>query len=384
MGLFPILPLYGARFGATPTWVGLHFASMYAANSLGPVIVSRLAARLQRKTLFVLAAAVGLPALALLSRATAFWQVVLLTGVLWFSGGAVIAIVAVLTGLYASSGRRGASFSLMSLASPLGAVLGGLTVARLVTWRGYEAVFGAMTVVWVALPLLGLLLKEGPRQHMDSPAKAAAAPARYEPAFYRLLGIVLLSATGMGAAQLGRSLSMQAADFTASAVAGAAVIGGLAAVPVTLLIGTLADRLGRRRMLAASFLAGAAAAVVLAGATQLWQFWIAAIGTLIAMSASRGLSSAVATDILSPTTLNVGLPWVNATNSAAGIISFAGTGLIFDGLGPVALYVLAAALAVVAAIELRGFAQHRETPRPQVPVKVQAAMMMPTDCGSGL
>ena len=128
MGLFPVLPLYTAQFGATRSVVGLYFAVMYAANAADSLLAGWLAARFSHKRLFVAVQALGVPALALIGQAAALWQVVALMSIVWFCGGMGIALINALTGLHADGKRRGRSFSLISLALPLGALFGGATV----------------------------------------------------------------------------------------------------------------------------------------------------------------------------------------------------------------------------------------------------------------
>ena len=79
MGLFPLLPLYAARFGATRTDIGVFYAVVYIASTAGVLGTSWLAARVSRRALFFAGATLGIPALVLMGHATALWQVVLLT-----------------------------------------------------------------------------------------------------------------------------------------------------------------------------------------------------------------------------------------------------------------------------------------------------------------
>jgi AAHS family 4-hydroxybenzoate transporter-like MFS transporter len=137
MGLFPLLPLYATQFGATRTVIGIYYAVMYAASVLGTMATGWLARRVPPRDLFIAAGALGVAALALLGQATALWQVVLFTAVIWFGGAITIPLVGVFTGLVADGDNRGKSFTMMYLAFPLGAVFGGTTVGQLVGWQGY-------------------------------------------------------------------------------------------------------------------------------------------------------------------------------------------------------------------------------------------------------
>ncbi len=47
-GLFPLLPLYDAHFGATRTLSGMHLTLLYASITIGTLIAGALAKRLTR------------------------------------------------------------------------------------------------------------------------------------------------------------------------------------------------------------------------------------------------------------------------------------------------------------------------------------------------
>lgn len=368
MGLFPVLPLYATEFGATKTIVGVYFAVMYISNASGSMLPAWLADRLTRKGLFIASSVMGIPALFLLSRADALWQVVILTSVLWFSGGMVLALVSVFTGLYADGRSRGKSFSLMSLPLPLGALVGGAVVGGLISSKGYAFMFTVLGVIWTALPLIGLLVLEDrqPSQPASSEAQILITQPRFNPSFYLLLGLTLVSTVAISAGRLGTSLSMQSLDFSASAIASSATVSGLVTVPLTLLIGVLSDRMGRERFLVTNYLLAAIGALVLSLATQLWQFWLAATLLLVAISSSSAIASALVTDILQPSALTRGMSWLKGMGSIAGIISFAGTGFLLDVFGPSTLYLTALILPVITAgvLEVVGCKPKRFVPVP--------------------
>ena len=163
----------------------------------------------------------------------------------------------------------------------------------------------------------------------------------------------LLAALTISAARLGTSLSMQGLGFSAGAVASTAAVSGLITIPATLLIGTLSDRLGRRRFLMLGYGLAAAAALVVSGATQLWHFWLAASLGLVAHSASGAVASAFATDLLAAEAVRRRLPWLNATSWLAGIVAFAGLGAAIDALGRGPAFMLCAGLALAAMLQLR-------------------------------
>lgn len=350
MGLFPILPLYAGEYGASQTAVGLYLAITYSAITAGSLLAGVLSTRMRLRPLFLLAGTAGVPALVLLGQATALWQVVVLTAIVWFSGGVGLALVSILTGLYAAGGKRGKSFGMMFLARPLAGVVGGIAAGQLQAWFGYGLMFSVMAFVWATWPLVVVLnLRAVPELPTTSPAQANAASAPPGGAFYGLLLVTLLSTTAVYMARLGTSLNMYALEFTPSAVASTAVIGSLVTIPLTPLIGTLSDRFDRTRLLMTGYLLAAAGAAILGAATQLWHFWLETTLLYITTSTNGAVAAALVTDMLDGRRLRRGLSMLNAVNWLAGIIGLASSGIISDALGAIATVVIATALSLTSA-----------------------------------
>jgi MFS family permease len=165
-----------------------------------------------------------------------------------------------------------------------------------------------------------------------------------------LLLTVLLASMTISVVRLGLSLSMQAGQFSASDVSTANAIGGLVTIPLTLMIGVLSDKLGRKRFLMLGYLVAAGGTVMLIAAQQLWQFWVVSSLILVARSVITSLSPAYATDLLSRKALGRALPLVGTMNWVSGVIGFAGSGYVLDALGATSLYGAAAIAAVIAGI----------------------------------
>ena len=359
LGLFPLLPLYAARFGATNTLVGLYYAAVYLASAGGVFLAGWLAARISPRAAFVAASGLGIPVLALLGLATALWQVVLLTALVWFCGATTLTLLSVFTGLIAGEGRRGRAFSLMFLAYPLGAVLGGAVVGPLVAAYGYTVMFAALAAIWTIQPLAGLpLLRD--RRFADVAVRpaSAGAPVPRGRSFATLLLSSLLALAAINVGRLGSALAMHAAAFAPGAIASTATVSGLATIPAALLIGALSDRIGRGRSLLLSYLLAAGGLVALLLATQLWHYWLAATLLFVAWNASRSVASAMAADVLPASALARGLPRLNAMDSLASILGFAGAGYAMDTLGAVGLFAIALVL-LAAAAQLRGMPRRR-------------------------
>jgi MFS family permease len=364
MGLFPVLPVYATEFGASRTVIGLYYALMYTANAAGAMLTNRLAARLTHKGLFVAVGVLGIPALMLLGQATALWQVVMLTSLLWFCGGVGLALVNVFTGQQAGDQNRGKSFSLMFLAFPLGAVFGGALVGRLVSAAGYHAMFVVLGTVWAILPAIGFFkLKVASDFNRAHTATTQWTMARLGTNFYRVLAMTLLASIAINTGRLGTALSMQAQDFSASAISSTATVSGLLTIPIVLLIGALSDRWGRKNFLMLGYVAAGSGALMLALASELWMFWLAATLVLVALCTNGALASALITDTLSPQARQRGLPWINAMNPVAGVLSFTSIGFLMDTFGSLLVYLIALSVAAGAALLLNSL-QRERAPEP--------------------
>ncbi len=369
MGLFPVLPVYATGFGASRAIIGIYYALMSAANAAGAVLTNRLAVKLTRKGLFVVAGALGIPALILLGQATSLWQVIVLSATVWFCGGVALALVSVFTGQHAGGKSRGKSFSLMFLAFPLGAVFGGTLVGRLVALAGYHAMFVVLGAVWAVLPVIGLFkLKVASDARPTRAAAAEPAATGLGSLFYRVLATTLLASIAINLGRLGTALSMQALDFSASAISSTATVSGLITIPIVLLIGALSDRLGRKNFLMLGYVFAGGGALMLTMAAELWMFWLAATLVLVALCINGALASALVTDTLTPQAMQRGLPWINAMNPTAGVLGFTSIGFLMDTFGQTLVYIIALTMALVAAVLLNSLRRERAEEQSKIEV----------------
>jgi MFS family permease len=362
MSLFPLFPHYAGELGAGPGAVGASLAVIYIASTLGPAATGLLARRVRRKRLFIAAGILGPPSIALLGQVTALWQAVALMAVAWFCGGIILTLVNVFTGIYAEGAVRGRAYALMSLSAPLGALLGGAATTALLSRFDFALACLGLAGVWALLPLLGLLTLDG-RAEQRQAVTQAPAPAAPGAAFTIVLVASLLGHVAIAVGRLGTSLLMQAQELPAADVAATAAISGVASIPLILLFGVLADRLGRRPAFALSCVLAAAGVALQIGAAAPWQFWLAATLLLAAYCTSNALGAALAADIVGQAALGGAMARYGAAGSVAAAISFAGAGYAFALLGPAPLFTLAALFGLVAAaFVLRGSRQPAALP----------------------
>lgn len=356
MGLFPVLPLYAGEFGATAAMVGFYMALVYIAITAGSLVVGWIPANISRKLAFVAVGAAGIPALLLLGQATAFWQIIILTAIVWFSGGFCSSLVGLFTGLIAEEGNRGRSFSLMFLTRPLAGISGGLIVAWLVSWGGYLPTFNVMALIWSLLPIVGFIgLPDLRPQAIAAGQKAGASSSAQEKIelglqFHILVLVVLLATIAAYASRLSISLSLIELNFDAAAAASIAIASSVITLPLVPLIGTLSDRLGRYRFLMVGSLMTTFGSLILLLANQLWQFWLAGGLLLGSMTVTAAVASAMGTDLLSPQALSRGLPRLNATVWLSGVVGFLGAGFVVETLGTSILYLVGVILSLAATL----------------------------------
>lgn len=351
-GLFPVLPLYATEYGANSSMTGIYMAITYISITIGSILTGRLAEYLPRKFFFSVAGLLGIPSLILLGQATSLWQVVFLTGAVWFAGGVGLSTTNVISGFHTTPSTRGKIFGLTSVASSMGAVIGGMVVGQLVRLYGYPTMFTAAALVWSIWPILALwkidYRSSSATITKNNPAKGLVL--RYDSLFLSLIATVLLASMTVSVARLGLSLSMKASQFSASDISAANALGGLIALPVTLMTGVLSDRLGRKTSLIFGYLIAAASTLMLLIAREMWQFQVASSFVLISRNIISPMSSAFATDLLERDQLGRALPLVNSANWVSGVLGFLGTGYVMDLFGAATLYDTASIIALLAVV----------------------------------
>ncbi len=346
-GLFPLLPVYASEFGATPTITGFYLAATYISITLGTLVTGWLSGKMPRKFMFVTAGLIGAPALYTMGHVQALWQIILLTCIVWFTGGIGLSLVNVFIGLNADEKSRGRWFGLAALANPLGALLGGSAISWMVGWKGYPLMFTMLALVYSIWPLIGLW-KVHDKPEIKVPKASATKLAGYKASSsYRLLLFaVFFSAMTVSIIRIGLSLSMKSIHFSPAAIAGTNVMGGLVTIPIVLGFGLLSDRLGRKLFLALGYSLAVMSSLSLLLANQLWHFWVVAATILITRSLSGSLASALATDIVPQQELGRSLPAINTMSWVSGVFGFAGSGYVIETIGASSLYLIAGFLAL--------------------------------------
>src|SRR5260221_1574631 len=91
--LFALLPIYAVRLGADPTMIGNYLAVAFFALTVGTIGAGWLSGKVGRRKIFIIAAGlVSVPSTWLMGQVTQFWQLVILTGIVWFCAGICISM----------------------------------------------------------------------------------------------------------------------------------------------------------------------------------------------------------------------------------------------------------------------------------------------------
>jgi MFS family permease len=348
-GLLALLPVYAVRLGADPASAGNYLALAFFALTMGTLVAGWLSDRVQRRRLLIVVAGLAnIPATWLMGQATAFWQLAVLTAIVWFFIGILFTAASILTGLFAAEAERGKIFGILAINTSLGALIGGTLSGQIVNQWGYAGLFLVTALCWVFLPATALFLRDKVAVSVQrGAASAVSAKLSMGGAFYLLL-LANMFAFGAGfIAILGRPLLMDKMGFDPAAISGVVAVGGAVSLPFPVLLGWLSDRVGRSWLIALCFVLGAAGLVALAASTSLWHFWLSSI-LLAGVGVSLGIGPALVTDLVPPGSLGTALAWYGFAPTTGGILGFALTGYAIQFFGMTTTFIAGALLTLVA------------------------------------
>lgn len=288
-----------AAWGLSKAALGIAFSMGLLGMAVGSLAVSPIADIVGRRkvvlgSLIIMGAATFLTATAHDLATLAGWR--LLTGL---AIGAMISTIYPLAAEYANARRRDLAVSLTACGYPIGAVLGGLVVAQLLTqfdWRsififGGVAAVVMLPIVWFwmpesvpyavsrggarALPAVNsFLARSGLPQVTELPNVAAAQRAPLSAIFTRDMARLTLQITLINLLYVlsvyymlsWMPQTVAGLGFTASEAAHVSVAANVGGILGGMAIGYAADRLGLKRLVVVAF-GGMAAATALFGLT---------------------------------------------------------------------------------------------------------------------
>lgn len=350
-GLLTLLPVYVARFDANPTATGFYLAFTFAGLTVGSLSTGWLLTRVRsQKGLMIVSALVASVMTVLIGQANSMAQLALFTVTAWFAAGILIALVTVLTGLYANKQTRGRTFGIIGVAPVIGGILGGLSAGPIADHLGYTALFTLNGLAYIVVILAAFGMKSpAPAAPTVVTAAPAAPRARMNtPLLLLFCASVLVSVANFNTGLI-RPLVMSDMGFDSTAISSTIAVANLVNLPLPFLLGWLSDRRSRKQILIGCYLIAAAGMMILGFSTMLWHFWLAQ-ALISLLSSERAVGSALATDLVPPKTLNTSLarlstaPWIGA------VIGYSSGGLMIEALGANSSLFVAVAIALTAGV----------------------------------
>ena len=350
-GLSPLLPVYATELGAPPELIGYYLSFAWLALSLGGLASGALSDRLgRRKPLMIAALLLPPPIVWLMGRVTDVWSLAALTGMLWFTGGVIIPLSTTLVALRAPAEKRGRRLVSLSMAVPLGSLIGGATLGPLADRFGYPGMLRLVALIYV-LPLVLLPFVRDVSTPNETAKREGSERRRLPHRLYWLIAWCVAISSGAFAATMTRSLVMAGRGFSATAISSTAMVGGLVALGVRPGVGWLSDRLGARRMLLILSALAVAGHLTLAFSGKLWQFWAATI-LMTTVGTRIPVASALASHMVPPRTLGRTISLMETSGWVGGVIGYAVAGHAISGLGATWTMATVAVSAAVAALLL--------------------------------
>jgi len=353
-GLLPLLPVYAKQLGAKSAATGYYMSFTYIAIAASTVAAGWLSDKLQRrKMLLMLVGVLIIPSTLLLGQVPSFGYLIVLTAVTWFLGGMGLTLVSILAGMFAQKTERGKVFGTLALTGALGSLIGGLTTGPLADRYGYPTMFTVMATGMVLVPLAALFLEDRPAIQTQA---GQASVLQNRPELGNKFFLLIIASTLVGIVNfsgiLGISLAMLGQSFGATAIASTMVVGGAIALPIPPIVGRLSDRIGRKRLLALSYLMGSLLLLILARSISIWHFWLVSALRSALFYANNGLGQAMVTDLVSKESLGRGIALFNATAWIGGILGFGTTGYAIQNLGLVSTFIMGSFLPLIAILLL--------------------------------
>ncbi|MBC7811928.1 MAG: MFS transporter [Burkholderiales bacterium] len=258
------------------------------------------------------------------------------------------AMIHTLIGLFSGREERGKVFGILGSANGLAGVISGLTAGPIADRWGYSALFVVATLLYLLLPIIAALMADKIiARAAKSAEKVVEQKLLSNRAYLLLFSASTLAFIASGAALLGRPLQMNRLGFDSTAITSAVAVGNLFSLPLPFLIGWFSDRIPRKYLLAACYLATMLGMATLAVASEVWHFWLCAMFMNIA-AISLTVGAALVTDFVPTRLLSRGMSSFTSTNWIGITIGFVATGAALDRLGVPLVMMIGAVLAVVA------------------------------------
>ncbi len=354
-GLLPILPIYAQKLGATNANIGFYLAISYFFLAVGVLLSGWLSDHTQqRKLILVGSGCISLPGMFALGYVESLWSLTALTSMIWFLGGMGLTATQTIAGLDTNKKNRGKIFGILTVASPLGSLLGGLTAGPLAEKWGFDTLFFTLAGFSIIWPILALTVQnKNIKQEKEHVPQAQSS----QPKIKHYIGLLLISGllvfiSNFGGV-MGTSLIMKKLDFSLTAISSTGIAAGLGSIPLLFVISWLSDNIGRKHFIILSNLIGAIGVGLLGVSNQLWQFWLIAIMIRMLSAVNRSVGTALIADLSPVASQGRNISLFNSMGWIGGIIGYVTTGLLLDIVSFRILFLILACFPILTIILLK-------------------------------
>ena len=359
--LYPVLPIFLTQIlNASGSVVGLVEGIAVATQNIVQGLSGSLSDRLQRRKSIALAgyflAAIAKPLIGL----STVWQGVLGARVLDRLGAGTRS--APRDALIASSVHetiRGRAFGLEGAGDNAGAFLGPLLAAFLiVTWElDVRYIFYLALIPGLLAFLMVMFVKERAAE-VSAKAKIDVSFRQFQRDYWKYLLVTALFGIGNSSNAF---LILRTKDIGASLEATILIYAGfnLVAAGISYPAGFLSDQWGRRNVLLLSFLIFLATYLGFALTQNVVVIAVLFVSYGLYQGIFRAVGKALASDFVPEHLRASGIGWYNTAVGLAGLVASIVAGLLWDHIGPSAVFLYGAAFAAVGCIALPVFVPAR-------------------------
>ncbi len=359
--LYPVLPIFLTQIlNASGSVVGLVEGIAVATQNIVQGLSGSLSDRLQRRKSIALAGyfltAIAKPLIGL----STVWQGVLGARVLDRLGAGTRS--APRDALIASSVHetiRGRAFGLEGAGDNAGAFLGPLLAAFLiVTWElDIRYIFYLALIPGLLAFLMVMFVKERPAE-VSAKAKIDVSFRQFQRDYWKYLLVTALFGIGNSSNAF---LILRTQDIGASLEATILIYAGfnLVAAGISYPAGFLSDQWGRRNVLLLSLLIFLATYLGFALTQNVVVIAVLFVSYGLYQGIFRAVGKALASDFVPEHLRASGIGWYNTAVGLAGLVASIVAGLLWDHIGPSAVFLYGAAFAAVGCIALPVFVPAR-------------------------
>ncbi|MGB7337578.1 MAG: MFS transporter [Phototrophicaceae bacterium] len=350
MTVLPFLPIFALTFPNVEAGLtGIFFAIGSFALTVGTIGGGWLAEKFQRRMLLVqISSVIAFVMFLLVQYATQFWQLTLLVSLAWFAIGVATTMVRVIAGILADKSERGRVFGIISASVPAMGLIAGISGGRIVDRWGFAALFTIISVAFVIQFVLSFLIEDVKVKPSTGNAKQGKQ-FQAGLSFWLLVSGAVVSYIALAAMIMGRPLLMDSLNFSGTAISGVLIAGGLVSLPMTFLVGTLSDRLGRKNMIMVCFLIAIPGLALLSIAEPLWHFWLSEM-LIAGIGIANVVGFAYVADLVPQESLDTAMSYFSAASWIGTIIGYLFIGYLIDWFSISTMFLAATACVALSLI----------------------------------